>query len=335
VLADWIPDPATYPGEKHPPGYRLDPPHNLFLVSPQGTRYLVEHRANSGAYLDDWSGNGQLALLLSYTSLNVWVVDLSTGAAIDSWKTSPSGADQGPVAFTRPNGLAVLVASSDGVGAVLRRYSLSGALEQVYPHVFGSAGDFDGNFLSTPDGSEIVLGTHGGISLVDNDGSVVQKYAAPSASDCAPVRWWAPGVVLASCTWRADGTRLYEFHLGSGAVGVLTAPRGIDSGSGIDAWAVAGRVYVETGGLVGCSQSFGILAPNHTVTPLSVPGVQPGRSVAPIGADGTSIALLKQIACGGGISVLWYEPSAHTSTDDIGPPLMGGSIDGAILFASS
>jgi TolB protein len=334
ILADWNTNKATNPGEKPQPGYLSNPPEYTYLVSPQGARYLVEKRPNSDEYLADWSGDGQFALLLSYSAARVVIVDLETGIKVDSWKF-PAGYGDGPSMFSRPKGLAVLMSSGYGTGAVLRRYSLSGTLERVYPREFSRVGGFDGRFLPSPDGTQIILGTASGISVVDNDGAVVRQYGARTASACDPVRWWAQDVVLASCSWNQFGTRLYEFNLVTGAVGVLTAPSGRDNGSGVDAWAVGGRVYVQTAGPAACSGYFGVLARDHTVTPFDVPGVHRGQVADPVGASDGSLAFIKAIYCGGSISVLWFNPAADTSRVVLGPPLMSGGITGAILFPAN
>src|SRR5579862_107735 len=79
----------------------------LVLISPTGTRYLLSTTAPGE--LDGWSGDGQRALLETFPiKQNVPqqfnVVDLRTGATIDSFVFPTSNAVLGPAGtFTRPD----------------------------------------------------------------------------------------------------------------------------------------------------------------------------------------------------------------------------------------
>jgi len=38
------------------------------------------------------------------------------------------------------------------------------------------------------------------------------------------------------------------------------------------------------------------------------------------------------VGCGGGLSVLWFDPVANTSTVVLGPPLMTGGVETALSY---
>jgi TolB protein len=38
------------------------------------------------------------------------------------------------------------------------------------------------------------------------------------------------------------------------------------------------------------------------------------------------------MACGSGVSVLWFDPAANTSTVVLGPPLNGGGVIDALMY---
>ena len=52
-----------------------------------------------------------------------------------------------------------------------------------------------------------------------------------------------------------------------------------------------------------------------------------------IGADGGGLDLQAQAACGGGQSLLRYDPASDTSTVLLGPPVNGGGVIDAVPFA--
>jgi TolB protein len=75
------------------------------------------------------------------------------------------------------------------------------------------------------------------------------------------------------------------------------------------------------------------LGNDGTTTPVSVPNVDEHKSIEVIGADGASLDLQAQAACGGGQSLLRYDPAANTSTTLLGPPVNGGGVIDALAFA--
>jgi hypothetical protein len=332
ILATWNQNPPLGPGQKPPPGYRQNPPQDVFLVSPQGGRYLVVRQHNSALDLEGWSGDGKRALLVDAATSRFEQLDVATGATFDSFRLHTSNSIFFETAsYTRPSGLAILVATQWNNGQFLQRYSLSGQLQLDYPRTFSHGGRFDGKYVSSPDGTQLVLGTFGGMALVGNDGTVLEQYRVPHTQFCTPTRWWAARVVLASCEGSSSGSRLYEIHVDTGAVATLTAvPRPPDLGDE-NAWAIRSGVYVQDAG--GCGyQYLAKLQADHKTTPVTVPRVARGYSVFVLGANDNQLALLATVSCGEGRSVVWFDPAENTTTVVLGPPLIGGSVVNAISF---
>jgi len=332
VLASWNQNVPIGPGQNPPPGYHRNPPQDVFLVNPQGGRYLVVRQRNSAFNLTDWSGDGTRALFLDSATSRLEQLDIATGATVDSFRLPTSNSifiEQ--ATYTKPHGLAILVTSQWGSGQLLQRYSPSGKLLLDYPRSFSHSGKFDGHFASSPDGTELALGTGAGMALVGNDGTVLAQYGVPHTRYCMPVRWWAARVVLLSCETPKYVPRLYEIQLGTGAVSPLTAaPRPPDFGD-VNAWAIESGTYVQD--LGGCGYEYlAKLQPNHTTTPVTVPHVVRGYSVYVLGTNDNQLALLSTIACGQGRSVVWFDPEENTTTVVLGPPLIGGSVVNAITF---
>jgi TolB protein len=56
-------------------------------------------------------------------------------------------------------------------------------------------------------------------------------------------------------------------------------------------------------------------------------------SVELAGVDGDKLVVVGQVGCGGGTSLVTYDPKANTSTVLLGPPITkGGGIEGARLY---
>jgi TolB protein len=70
----------------------------------------------------------------------------------------------------------------------------------------------------------------------------------------------------------------------------------------------------------------------HT-TEVTVPGVTDSGHVSVVGATADTLVLRAHMGCGAGISLLTYNPAANTSTVLLGPPVNGGGVQNAILYA--
>jgi TolB protein len=317
--------PTTVPGETA----------GLYLLNPEGGRYLVtSFPAGNIPNLVAWSGDGRRALLTDQSgssdnsSTQVTQIDLASGAV---HRTSiPSSVT---VTYSNPSGLALL--ATDQINPSLQRLSSDGAVELSYPTQFGALGAFNGSSRESPDGTQIAMGTHGGgIALVDNAGQVTSNLVIAGTSYCSPVRWWAASEVLASCVEGSTGISTLWLVPTSGAVPTaltVTPPAGSQDNGDEDAWQAGGGTYLQDAGACGY-QYLAVLDPDHTTSPVTVPGVGDNVSQLILGAVGNQLLVHSANSCGAGISLLWYDPGSNVANVVLGPGANGGNVIAAILF---
>ncbi len=332
-LSEWA---SVAPSETSGPAKR----YVLYLVDPQGGRYAITTLANQGRDLVGWSGDGRRALFETETSTSsvVTVLDLPSGRS-DTF-TIP-GAGQQSVGFTEPAGLALIV-SGQGPAAGpshVRRLSLNGALEHTYPTSFPGAGDLNGDLVYSPDGTELVLGTTGGFEVVANNGRPVRYIPLSArAGACQPTRWWAPGVVLASCTRPNSGVPLLWLVPTDGQAPsplTLTPKRGSGDYGDVDAWSLPGGDYVQVLGACGYIYLGRRDGADRTV-PVRVPGVAGDKSVYVLGATNDQLALTASFSCSpGSVSLLWFNPATNETRPLLGPPVNGGSVGTTFLWGQA
>lgn len=317
----------------------------LYLVDPAGGRYPITTFPSSSAQppdLVDWSGDGSHALLSTGDATAV-LVELRTG------KQTMITVNGHP-RFTRPDGNAVLVSSGgEGSGpATLKRVDLAGNQQLGYPtDKLGSA--FNGRYLPTPDGTQLVLGTGNGLALVGNDGAVGRRLPSPlPGAGCSPVRWWNPTAVLASCTAHpadpyttsAVPTQLWQVPLNGGPPTALTAVNPSDGSDPLwggdfgdsNAWQLPSGTYLQSSRSCG-PRFLSRLTPDKHTTAVTVPGLdgRPAGGAAVVGVDGAHLDLLAVTAPGcdgrGRKSLLLrYDPAADVSTVLLGPAVNGGNV---------
>ena len=331
VLATWSPISGQRPGTTPPgePTYQTAAT-TLYLVDPAGGRYAITTFAPPGdgsrPELVDWSGDGSRALFTSGGPGSPTVlteVDLHSGAqatfTVNSTHVSPR--------FTRPEGKAVLLETPgyNSQGS-LERVDLAGNHQLTYP----VAHDFRG-YLSTPDGTQLVLGTDAGLAMMGNDGVPGKALPIAGQKDCAPTRWWDSGatVAVARCS-----DQLWLVPTNGTTPTPLTAPNdgktGPDYGD-TNAWQVPAGTYTQA--LGACGVIFlAKLNADGTTSPVKVPNVQ-GATIIVVGANGGDLDLQAKAGCGGGQSLVDYNPSAGTSTVLLGPPVNGGGVIGAVPYS--
>jgi hypothetical protein len=340
LLATWSPVSGTRPGEEQPPNEptREAAATTLYLVDPAGGRYAITTFPPPGEKgspeLADWSGDGSKALFVDYGDpAAAIVVDLHTG------KQTTVDVDGNP-RFTRPDGKALLLSQRgvDDRPGTLARVDLTGKPQLTYP-TDKLESRFSGDYLSTPDGTRLVLGTASGLALMGNDGTVGATVTVPNQAGCDPVRWWddARATVLARCTSKDSWytSSLWRVPIDGGAPTALTAPnngtnRGHDLGD-VNAWPLPAGTYVQALGACGVIY-LAKLSGDGTTTPVSVPDASKGKSIEVIGVDGNALDLQVEAGCGGGQSLLRYDPDANTSTVLLGPPVNGGGVIAAVPY---
>jgi hypothetical protein len=340
MLATWSPVPGGRPGAPPPAGSptRETASTTLYLVDPAGGRYAITTFPPPGQGLSpklvDWSGDGSHAMLYANApgpsgAITVITVDLHSGG--QATFTVDNGFNVIP-RYTRPEGKAVLLAKwNDGKPAWLKRVDLAGHPELTYP----VGQDFQGGYLSTPDGTQLVLGVASGLDLVGNDGSAGKALLIAGEKDCRPTRWWdtASTVVVVSCSDNGP-SRLWLVPIGGGPPTALTAPlsgQGPDYGDG-NAWQLPAGTFVQNAGACGSEYLGKLSAVGGTTNPVSVPDVDPSSSVRVIGVNGGDLDLQATASCGGGQSLFDYNPGTNTSTVLLGPPLNGGGVIDAVPY---
>ncbi|WP_264033075.1 hypothetical protein [Mycobacterium fragae] len=344
MLAEWTPATSHRPGEMPAPN---EPTWDkvattLYLVDPAGGRYpIITFPPGSTARLVDWSGDRSRALFDvakpgSMTGGTVISVDLRNGKQI----AFPVGKG-GPIGYARPDGTAVLINQGryrDDPG-LLERVDLAGKPELTYP--LGK--DYTGGVLATPDGAQLVLGTSKGLALMGNDGTPGKELPVPGKlSTCSPIRWWSSTVVLARCrdaTRFSSAGQLWQVPIDGTAPTALTAvnsAQGDDPGfagdyGDVDAWQLPSGTFLQSLGACG-TMFLSRLTPDGHTTRVKVPGVS--SSVHVNGVSGDKLVLVAKAGCGGGTSLLTYDPVANTHTVLLGPTVNGGSVVEAIVYPS-
>jgi hypothetical protein len=356
MLAVWTPVTPHMPGNQPPPGEPTSETATnvLYLVSPAGDRYSIAEfpPADGAPRLVDWSGDGSHALFDSThgSETSVISIDLHTGART----TIPvHGSVNGTLAYTLPEGKALLESTGfngDEPGT-LKRIDMSGNEQFVYPTKdLGGAGQFSGDYLESPDGTQLVLGTanlanevvarsDNSLVVMGNDGSIIRTLPTPMPKAmCSPVKWSAPGVILTHCAAEGSGgEQLWKVPVDGGQPTALTAVNTLDNAPGFqgnygnwNAYETPGGTFLPTAGA--CGTSFvSRLTPDRHTEKVTIPSLKDSAELA--GVSGDKLVIVGQVGCGGGTSLVTYDPAANTSTVVLGPPITkGGGIDSARLY---
>jgi TolB protein len=351
ILATWSPTLGLHSGQTPPAGQPTAAPLTLYLLDPAGQRYaittfpLAPPSEGHTPRLVDWSGDGRHALFEDEYAAGghgtITEVDLATGAK----QTFPGSCCSASFAYSRPTGQAILL-SNNGTRSgdywptyTLERIDRSGTKQLTFPtDRLGAAGKFDGRYLQTPDGKQLVLGTDNGMVVMGNDGVVVRQLPMPGPrSSCAPLRWWTSAVILAACDTPppippalavASEGQLWQVPLAGAAPTALTLPN-----SHGDAWQLSSGTFLNPAGCSGGDRLLARLGNDMQITQVTVPGVDRGQLVFAIGVTADKLLLEAPTDCHEhGMSLLTYDPAANTSTVVLGPPLNGGAVKIAILY---
>ena len=273
---------------------------------------------------------------------------MHTGARI----TIPN---KGILKYTLPTGKALLSSTSynGNKPGTLKRIDMAGNEQFVYATKdLGGAGQFSGNYIESPDGTQLVLGTanlgneivprtDNSLVVMANDGSIVRALPAPMPKAmCSPVKWWAPDVILTHCEGeKGAGEQLWEVPLNGGKPTALTAVNTHDNAPGFQgnygnwtAFQAAGSTFLPTAGACGTTFVSRLTSDGHTER-VKMPGVSDSAGLA--GVSGDKLVVVGQVGCGGGDSLVTYDPAANTSTVLLGPPITkGGGVEGVRLYPS-
>jgi hypothetical protein len=334
MLAMWSPVPGLHPGETPPPGTPTweTATTTLYLVDPAGGRYPITTFPAPGKgqspKLVDWSGDGTRALFSTEETDRTVVteVDVRSGAkttfTVDRIGINPR--------YTLPDGKAVLLYKwKESKPGSLERVDLAGNHQMTYP----VGQDFDG-YLSTPDGTQLVLGTASGLALMGNDGAAGKALPIAGESACTPTRFWDADstIAVARCSGSA-GSQLWLVPIDGGTPTPLTAPNDgqhrPDYGD-LNAWQVPAGRYVQATGACGVI-FLAKVNDDGTTSKVSVPEAK-SDSVAVLGVNDGHFELKARAGCGGGQALIDFDPAAGTSTVLLGPPVNGGGVIHAVPY---
>lgn len=351
VVAMWSPVTPHHPGTPPVPG-ELTPEtatQVLYLVSPTGERYPMAEfgPAEMATNVSDWSGDGSHVLLTPGYGQDGQAIslDLHTGERTAFPVT-------GTVRYTQPNGRAFLVSNSysGAEPGTLTRIDAAGDVQMSYPtDDLGGAGQFSGDYLALPDGTQLVLSTanlgnevvprsDNSLVIVGNDGSINRTLPVPmSNATCAPVKWWTDEVLLAHCEIQhGGGEQLWTVPLDGGKPTALTAVNTHDDQPGFEgnygnwnAFKTANGTFLPTAGACGTTFVSKLTADGHTER-LHIPGVSDSAGLA--GVSGDKLVVVGQVGCGGGNSLVSYDPATNTSDVLLGAPVNGGGVEDVRLY---
>jgi len=331
MLATWRLHPYD-PGS--PPNTDKATNTTLFLVDPSGVRYpITTFPPGSDGYrvpsLADWSGDGERALLYNWGG-DATVVDLHSGKQTTFGVPGDVRADP---TFTLPSGQAVLVVLDNGSKPpTLERVDLTGKRELLYP-TDKLVGAFNGSYLSTPDGAQLVLGSDTGLVVMGNDGTIGRTIAIPGVIRCSPLRWWdgAPAkTLLAGCgSNQNDQPQLWLVPFAGGAPTALTAPNTQEGD--LNAWQVAAGTFVQTAYQCG-ELILEKMNADGTTSRVAVPGTDAKRSIQVVGVNDDDLIVKAAPSCQPGEALIDYDPAANTSTVLLGGSVNGGSVGDAVMY---
>jgi TolB protein len=271
--------------------------------------------------LVDWSKDGTRALFTDdgFRKTVITQVDLRSGTRTTFSVDYPGATPR----YTRPDGKAILLTSD--FQSTLERVDLAGNHQLTYP-----VGPHFHGYLSTTDGTRLVLDTGSGLILMGYDGVVGKALPVAGQSMCEPMRWWNTGSTIAVARCRSSaGSQLWLVPIDGTAPTALTAPNKGDHGpdyGDVNAWQLPTGTYVQAAGAGGVTFPAKLNG-DGTTSPVSVPQVH-SEYVAIVGVNGGRLELLELM----GGALIDYDPAAGTSTVLLGPPVSGGGAITAVPY---
>jgi len=215
----------------------------------------------------------------------------------------------------------------------MRIYGLNGRLTKILTTSGPPLGA-----IGSPDGTTAIVSANGGIVQVTNTGRVVKR-VQPSVkvSACAPRRWWNTTTVLASCnSQRGPGLpRLWLLPVNGHNATALTAQRrdrGPDLGD-IGAWELSSGVYMQATAVGQCTEEFiATQSHNGSAHQVALPGVRAASDTIVTGRGSSLLVRPDNSACGGGASLVWFNPHTKKVTWVIRPPRDVEGVVSAVPF---
>ena len=343
MLAMWSEAAPEHPGGEPVEGEPspFDSPTTLYLVNPEGGRYPITTFPAPGENgvtpsLVDWSGDGTRALVYQQGPEDGTVIQVDLRSGKQTSFPVERGFDITP-RFSRPGGKAILLLKDIDVDgpASLTRVDLAGKQQLTYP-VGDLESKFNAAYISSPDGTQLVLGTGSGLAMMGNDGTPGKALPVPDASDCRPMRWWDTNIAVAQC-YGPDFSysRLWLVPVDGGAPTPLTAQNNGQQGEDLadqSAWKLPSGTFLQALGPCGYRYLAELDPADGTTTKVSVPKVDEHSSVYVLGANNGHLQLQAALSCGSGQSLLDYDPAAGKSTVLLGGEVNGGGVEHAVPY---
>ena len=337
-LAKWAPSPVAADAEMTGP----DPAGTIvYLVDPQGGRYRVAtgSAVPAGAMIA-WSADGERALFESKSGAGAAptydLLDVARGTSAPiTLSPGPAGQDR-TVEFTKPHGLGIVESGAyqDSPSSVVpvQRYDLSGRLQVSYPDSGYPPNGTDISptgpipFLYTPDGTELLITTVGGIQLVGNNGQVTaEPIPDPGGSHvCTPVEWWAANEALVTCA-TGNGITLWLVPIDGNPPTELAT----EGAGAAQAWQLTGGIFATDPRCLGdACTGVGRLNPDGTaIAPVGILGRAPGQKVLVAGASADQLAIFGPPSPPATGFLEWVNPDTGTTTSLLGGTVNGGSVN--------
>lgn len=319
---------ALYENDVFTPERDEDGSTVLYLIDPEGVLYEVtrwgptQKVGETAPYeIIDWSPTGETAILLfadsGFDQSGVWEIDLRSTRVteLDPSKFESTGEAEYALyvkGYTWPTG-SNLVVSRSSPGSALIRTNRDGKILSTLWESESSENEVTG-WLYRPNGREVVIGSPEGLRLVRIDGSLAREW--PTLPSCAPVRWWTPNSILASCPDDQHFSQLWVVPIDGAAPFQLTALSNRVPGSDFgyhDAVVVNDQVFLQWSGdccaggverLISRSESEPLLAPAAGGSPVGSIG---GGYDALLTVSGNNLAIWAISDPGG--SVFFLDPS--------------------------
>lgn len=180
----------------------FDTPERLLLIDPSGVKYLISTVDPQRWLLTDWSERTGRALFSIYprgtdperkfdqSIISVLVVDLRTGTS----RTVTAPGAFYSARFAGPEDQSILFDD----GQTLAVYSLAGQLQARFS---GSGSHIVPAYVSSRDGTQIILGSKAGLAVRDaRTGQLVRTLAPPTGfGACDSLVWQPHGELVATC----------------------------------------------------------------------------------------------------------------------------------------
>ena len=299
----------------------------LFLVGPNGGRYVVDHWASSLDVNDQlvaWSASERQALVVRQANgpgTRVVEISITTGDVVGSFPV-PSPLE---VTGYAPDGTDLLardvpVATADSATApgIVEVLTPTGSLRRTVLRTSGL-----GAVLPGPAGS-VVVGDHAGVQLVGPSGQVTNL--DPSSETCSPLHLLSTSELLANCAPRSSSWsgRMWELSTGgmsadskpltpptSKVVGGTGTPWAGITAQDLDAWQLPSGLYLQVAGA--CATVFiGRQMAGPYVRYVGIPGVAPGASMGIVGAVGNELEVdVITNGCNPPPTLVWFDPSTN------------------------